>query len=389
MGRHVQSRGKTKKKSRTARPENRRVDNRRIDDRRLEQARRQDRRVEPKKKKKNKRKFLRRFLFFLIILITIAAGIAFAYLQDKLGKINYVEVNKDELGISDNVTKGYRNIALFAVDTRNIKSNDGSRSDGIIVLSINEKTKDVKMLSVYRDTYVQIEGHGLTKITHAYAYGGPTLAIKTLNQNLDLNISEYITVNFDAVATAIDEMGGIEVEIKKDEVGQMNEYIRETAQVTGKKSKSIPSAGTYNLDGVQAVTYGRIRKTDGGDYKRTERMRTVIMKTFEKAKKMDLGKLNNILDKVLPKFQTNMTSGDIIGLATQVGSYKISENLGWPYDTKGKTLDAWYGIPVTLESNVTRLHKELFGQEDYTPSETVKNISTKIINKTGYKEGTK
>ncbi|MBP3801932.1 MAG: LCP family protein [Clostridia bacterium] len=389
MGRHVQSRGKTKKKSRTARPENRRVDNRRIDDRRLEQARRQDRRVEPKKKKKKKRKFLRRFLFFLIILITIAAGIAFAYLQDKLGKINYVEVNKDELGISDNVTKGYRNIALFAVDTRNIKSNDGSRSDGIIVLSINEKTKDVKMLSVYRDTYVQIEGHGLTKITHAYAYGGPTLAIKTLNQNLDLNISEYITVNFDAVATAIDEMGGIEVEIKKDEVGQMNEYIRETAQVTGKKSKSIPSAGTYNLDGVQAVTYGRIRKTDGGDYKRTERMRTVIMKTFEKAKKMDLGKLNNILDKVLPKFQTNMTSGDIIGLATQVGSYKISENLGWPYDTKGKTLDAWYGIPVTLESNVTRLHKELFGQEDYTPSETVKNISTKIINKTGYKEGTK
>ena len=184
------------------------------------------------------------------------------------------------------------------------------------------------MLSVYRDTYVQIEGHGLTKITHAYAYGGPTLAIKTLNQNLDLNISEYITVNFDAVATAIDEMGGIEVEIKKDEVGQMNEYIRETAQVTGKKSKSIPSAGTYNLDGVQAVTYGRIRKTDGGDYKRTERMRTVIMKTFEKAKKMDLGKLNNILDKVLPKFQTNMTSGDIIGLATQVGSYKISENSG-------------------------------------------------------------
>lgn len=384
MGKHVQSRGNVKKKSRTARPENRRVDNRR-----MEPVIRQDRRTQPKKQKKKKKKFLKKFLFFLIILITVAAGIAFAYLQDKLSKINYVEVNKEELGISNNVPKGYRNIALFAVDSRNIKSNDGSRSDGIIVLSINEQTKDVKMLSVYRDTYVQVEGHGLTKITHAYAYGGPTLAIKTLNQNLDLNISEYITVNFDAVATAIDEMGGIEVEIKKDEVGQMNEYIKETAQVTGKKAKSIPSAGTYNLDGVQAVTYGRIRKTDGGDYKRTERMRTVIMKTFEKAKKMDLGKLNNILDKVLPKFQTNITSGDIIGLGTQVGSYKISENLGWPYDTKGKTLDAWYGIPVTLESNVIRLHKELFGQEDYTPSETVKDISTKIVNKTGYKEGTK
>lgn len=342
-----------------------------------------------KKNKARKMSLWKKIVLVLVIILVILVGVVFAYIQDKLGKISYVEINKDELQISDNVKEGYRNIALFAVDSRNINSNDGSRSDGIIILSINEKNKDVKMVSIYRDTYVQVEGHGLTKITHAYAYGGPTLAIKTLNQNLDLNISEFVAVNFDAVSTAIDEMGGIEVEIKKDELEQMNKYIAETAKVTGKKANTLPKAGKYNLDGVQAVTYGRIRKTDGGDYKRNERMRTVIMKAFNKAKKMDFGTINSIIDKVLPKVQTNIASGDILGMATQIGSYNIDENLGWPYDTKGKTLDAWYGIPITLETNVKKLHEELFEQSDYIVPESVKEISEKIINKTGYTEGTK
>lgn len=342
-----------------------------------------------KKNKARKMSLWKKIVLVLVIILVILVGVVFAYIQDKLGKISYVEINKDELQISDNVKEGYRNIALFAVDSRNINSNDGSRSDGIIILSINEKNKDVKMVSIYRDTYVQVEDHGLTKITHAYAYGGPTLAIKTLNQNLDLNISEFVAVNFDAVSTAIDEMGGIEVEIKKDELEQMNKYIAETAKVTGKKANTLPKAGKYNLDGVQAVTYGRIRKTDGGDYKRNERMRTVIMKAFNKAKKMDFGTINSIIDKVLPKVQTNIASGDILGMATQIGSYNIDENLGWPYDTKGKTLDAWYGIPITLETNVKKLHEELFEQSDYIVPESVKEISEKIINKTGYTEGTK
>ena len=338
-----------------------------------------------KKQNKTKKKTWKKVLIVVLIILAIVAGIVFAFIQDKLGKISYVTLNNEELGISENVREGYRNIALFAVDSRNVNSNDGSRSDGIIILSINEKTKDVKMVSVYRDTYVQVEGHGLTKITHAYSYGGPTLAIKTLNQNLDLNISEFIAVNFDAVATVIDEIGGVEIQIKSNEVAEMNKYIQETAQITGKTAKTIPSAGTYNLDGVQATTYGRIRKVGNGDYERTERMRTVIMKALNKAKNMGLGTLNNIVDKVLPKIQTNITSGDILGLASQIGSYNVTTNLGWPYETKGKTLDAWYGIPVTLESNVKKLHEELFDQTDYKVPSTVKEISDKIINKTGYK----
>jgi len=158
-------------------------------------------------------------------ILILIVGVGYSFLQSKLGKIDYVEISKEDLQISDSI-KGYRNIALLAVDTRDVNTNEGARSDGIIIASINEQTKDVKLISVYRDTYMQVEGHDLTKITHAYSYGGPTLAIKTLNTNLDLNISEFVAVNFKAVANAIDLMGGIEIEIKDEELKQMNKYIR-------------------------------------------------------------------------------------------------------------------------------------------------------------------
>ena len=337
-----------------------------------------------KKIGKKKMKAWKKIVIALVLILVILLGCIFGFIQSKLGKISYVELNKEELGISDNVAKGYRNIALLAVDSRNVNSNDGSRSDGMIVCSINETTKEVRLISVYRDTYVEVEGHGLTKITHAYAYGGPQLAIKTLNTNLDLNISEFVTVNFEAVAEAIDLMGGIEITIEKDELAQMNKYIQDTAKNTGMSSPTLSSAGTQTLNGVQAVTYGRIRKTAGGDYKRTERMRTVIMKAFEKAKTMDIGTLNNIIDNVLPKVQTNITTDEILGLASKMLSYKITDSIGWPYETKGKTLDAWYGVPVTLETNVIKLHQEVFGQTDYQLPASVKEISDKIVNKTGY-----
>ena len=338
---------------------------------------------------KVKMKAWKKVLIALVLILVVLAGCGFGYIQSKLGKINFVELNEEELGISDNVSKGFRNIALLAVDSRNLKTNDGSRSDGLIVCSINENTKEIRLISVYRDTYVQVEGHGLTKITHAYAYGGPQLAVKTLNTNLDLNISEFVTVNFEAVADAIDLMGGIEINIEEEELSQMNKYIKDTANNLGETCPTLTSAGKQTLNGIQAVTYGRIRKTSGGDYKRTERMRTVIMKAFEKAKKMDLGTLNQIIDSVLPKIQTNIRTESLLGLATQMMSYNITDSIGWPYDTKGKTLDAWYGVPVTLETNVIQLHQEVFGQTDYVLPDSVKQISNQIINKTGYTASSK
>lgn len=341
-----------------------------------------------KKTRKMGKKKAKRVLFIILILILVIAGVIFGFLKSKLDKINYVSIPLEDLdmndGISDSLSK-YRNIVLLGVDSRDIRTNEGARTDAIIIVSINKETKDVNLASVYRDTYLDLgEEYGLDKVTHAHAYKGPALTISTLNRNLDLNISEFVTVNFKVVAEVIDMMGGIEIDVEENEMSDMNKYIADTSKNTGISSSQLTHSGKQTLDGVQAVTYSRIRKTSGGDYKRTERMRTVLMKTFEKAKKMSISDINNIANKILPQIQTNITQGEIMSLIPQVISYNVKDNIGWPYETKGITLDRWYGVPVTLEENVKKLHEELFGQLDYQPTETVKEISNRIINKTGY-----
>lgn len=342
-------------------------------------------------RKKNNEKKKRTWLKVLLVIILIffvLAGVAFGFFKSKLDKINYIGINYEELDIDevvDEKLKNYRNILLLGVDSRNMDDTDGSRSDAIIIVSINEKTKEVNLISVYRDTYMDIEGHGLDKITHAHAYGGPALVISTLNRNLDLNIKEFVAVNFEVVADLIDMMGGIELDIKQNEIAEMNKYIKDTSKNTGITSKQITRAGKQTVDGVQAVTYSRIRKTTGGDTKRAERMRTVLMKTFEKAKTMNISTINKIADTILPNVQTNISTSEIIATIPQMASFKINDNIGWPYETKGITLDRWYGVPVTLEENVKKMYKEVFKIEDYTSSETVQTISNNIIKKTGYK----
>ena len=342
------------------------------------------------KKKKTKHKKLKIFgkiVLVLVIILAILLGMIYWYVNNKMGKMQKVEIDEEDLGISETVAQnltGYRNIAIFGVDSRSDDYGVGNRSDCIIIASINNDTGEIKLISVYRDTYVKIDGHGLDKITHAYSYGEAPLAIKTLNTNLDLNINEFVTVNFDSVAEAVDQLGGVKISIDSEEVKYINPYIDETSRVTGKTSKHITQAGTYNLDGVQAVAYSRIRYTAGGDYKRTERMRIVIEAMFTKLKTKSIGKINAFADAILPHVYTNLSMGDLISMVPSITKYKITESIGWPYNTKGKTMYRWYGIPVTLESNVTQLHKEAFGEDDYTPSETVKSVSNSIIKKTGY-----
>ena len=341
-----------------------------------------------RKRKKKGLKLFGKTVLVLVIIIIILFAWFYWYVSDKLGKIQRVDINEDELGISDEVTEnlsGYRNIAIFGVDSRDNNLEKGNRSDCIIIASMNNTTKEVKLISVYRDTYVQIEGHGLDKITHAYSYGSAPLAINTLNTNFDLNIKEFVTVNFDSVAEAVEELGGVTINItSQEELKYLNSYIDETAKVTGMSNERVTSIGNQTLNGVQAVAYSRIRYTAGGDYKRTERMRVVIEAMLAKLKTKSIGEINSFMDKILPKVYTNITSGDIIGMLPSLASFKISESIGWPYQTKGITLDRWYGVPVTLQSNVSQLHQEAFGEPDYVPSETVRTISNKIIQKTGY-----
>ena len=336
-----------------------------------------------KTNKKSKKSGKKKAVIAVVVIIVIILGIIAGFIYNKVSKVNFIKINEENLAIGNKT--GYRNIALLGVDTRDMNSLDGSRSDAIIIVSINEQTKNVNLISVYRDSYVDVQGHGLTKVTHAYAYGGPELALNTLNRNLDLDISEFVTVNFEIVADVVDLVGGIDIDIDKSELSQMNKYIEDTSKNVGRKANKITSAGKQHLDGIQAVTYARIRKTAGGDYKRTERMRTVLTEVFKKAKKMDAGKLNELANKILPQVQTNIGLSEVVSLIPTITSINISDSIGWPYEVKGITLDRWYGVPTTLEANVVKLHRELFGQKDYTASDTVKSISQSIINKTGYK----
>ncbi len=327
-------------------------------------------------------------VLILIILFVAIIGGTFWFIQDKLNKIQRIDLKEGELGISKQAEASlinYRNIAIFGVDSRDDNLDKGNRSDCIIIASMNTKTKEVRLISVYRDTYVEIEGHGLDKITHAYSYGSAPLAINTLNTNLDLNIKEFVTVNFDSVAEAIDQLGGVEIEIETtEELKYLNDYINETAKVTGKSNEKVASTGKQILNGVQAVAYSRIRYTEGGDYKRAERMRTVISAMANQLKTKNISEMNRFIDFILPKVYTNITAADIFSLLPSVTSFKITDSMGWPYQTKGITLDRWYGVPITLESNVEELHKQLFGETDYQASQKIKTISQKIVQKTGY-----
>ena len=346
---------------------------------------------EAEKKKTSALKVIGIIVLILIVLLVIIAGIGLGFVYSKLGKMNVEEIDETEIGIDEETQErlaGYRNIAIFGIDSRADDYGLGNRSDCIIIASLNQETNDIKLISVYRDTYMQVENKGkkiLDKVTHAYSYGGAQNALKALNTNLDLNITEFVTVNFDAVIAAVDAMGGITIDLDNAELKYINAYIDGTTQSTGVKSNHITKTGKQTLDGVQAVAYSRIRYTEGGDYKRTERMRTVIQAMLAKAKTLSIGQLNKLVDTILPRVSTNIKGNEILALAPSIMSFNITESMGWPYDTQGITLDRWYGVPVTLESNVEKLHKEAFEQEDYVVSDTVKEISNQIIKKTGYK----
>lgn len=312
---------------------------------------------------------MKKVLLVIVSILIILAGIVAAVYINKMNKIDYVEIPEEEIEVSSGIEEklsGYRNIVLFGLDSSEFKG----RSDCIIIFSLNQETNDVKMTSIYRDTYVKVDGHGYTKINHAYAYGGAALAMSTINKNLDLDIKEFVTINFEIVKDVVDYVGGVEIQITSAEV----------AHIPG-----ISKAGTYNLNGEQALAYGRIRKIDS-DYKRTERMRTVINAVFNKIKKMSITEMNAFVDKVLPEVKTNIKMSEITSMLTKVTSFKINESIGWPYEVQGRTIDGiWYGVPRTLKSCVQKLHQELFDDEDYQTTETVNEISNTIIKKTGVK----
>ncbi|WP_448946566.1 LCP family glycopolymer transferase [Lachnoanaerobaculum sp.] len=352
---------------------------------------------EEKKKSRKKKKSKVAFFITMLIAEMLVLGVifAYAYALKQYSKIQRPEYDVEEVantGLSEKKLqemRGYTNIALFGVDSRDNSVGKGNRSDVIIICSIDQATGDIKLVSVYRDTYLDVGKNSFQKATHAYSYGGPARAVKMLNDSLDLNITDYVTFNWKAVATAINILGGVDIEITKPEFKYINSYITETVKGTGIGSVQLKAPGMQHLDGVQAVAYARLRYMDT-DYQRTERQRKVIELAFEKAKKADLKTLNDLLGNMLSMVATNLTWQDGLDVINDFGKYNLKDTAGFPFELDDMTLGTkgFIVVPVNLESNVLELHKYLFGDENYEVSAKVKAYSDRISSDTGvYKDG--
>lgn len=327
-----------------------------------------------------------------LLICLIASGVI--YVGAKLGKLKTDNIPSEDIIINTEVEEdlgdGYTNVALFGVDSREGELTQGTRSDCIIVASLNNKTKEIKMVSVYRDTLLDLSEGTMQKCNAAFSYGGPTLAINMLNMNLDLDIQNYVAVDFAVVSEVVDLVGGVEIDVQEDEVDGVNEYIDETASVAGKEGHYLDHAGVQTLDGVQATTYARIRHTDGGDYKRTERQRLIIEKIAAKLKSCNLATINKIIDAVFPKVSTSFSLTEMLSYAKSFAKYQIGETSGFPIDKTEDTLPGKGSvvIPISLESNVQKIHQFLFGNDGYTPSSTVISLSNKIQKEAGSRNST-
>ena len=354
---------------------------------------RMKRRMTPDERRKLRRKRRRKRIALLTVEVIILLVLcATAYGIFKLDKLDINILDKDKLEAYRD-TGPYTNIALFGLDSREGELDGGVQSDCIMIASINNETNDVKLVSVYRDTLLQQADGTYEKANSAYNRGGPEEAISLLNRNFDLDIQNYVSVNFNALVDVIDSLGGIELDMTQEEAFYSNGYAFETAQVVGQEMKPIKEeAGTQLLDGVHAVGYARIRYTDGNDFKRTERQRVVLQKVAEKAKKANLLTLNEIVDKVFPQISTNLTLKDMMGFAANIMDYNIVQTGGFPYqvttDESVREHDGSYVVPIGLRSNVEQLHRELFGEEAYVPSEKVQQINDEIIYLTDITEET-
>ena len=331
------------------------------------------------------------FIVEIICLLLFIGGLyVYGQIDSRLNKIETPQL--DESKIVTNVTapqmSGYTTYALFGIDQRSKNAAlDAQNSDTIIIASINNDTKEVRLISVYRDSFLAVDDDDdLRKLNAAYAKGGPTGAVAALNKNLDLDIKEYVAVDFNAVMEVVDALGGIELDISSKEAETMKIYINEMNEVMGTNGTAVSGPGLQTVNGIQALAYCRDRYSGGDDYGRTERQRTVISKIVEKAKAASLPTLNKVIDKLFPDISTSLSSSEILGLAAGIKDYELADTQGWPFQLTTERMGGKLGdvvVPTDLETNVNLLHQYLFDVEDYETTQTVKNISKSVINESG------
>ena len=389
------------------RPEPPRREGRPQEDRMRDDRRKSKSKQTPPPRREKKKSNTGKIILFAVEIIVLIAMVGVLYTVLKTEKVGKVEIKEEDIIINQEVKaqiettsggnadetsaySGYRNIALFGVDSRDKVLTKNTRTDTIMIASINEKNGDVKLVSVYRDTYLNLGNDSYNKCNAAYAKGGPTQAINMLNMNLDMDITDFVTIGFDGLIDVIDALGGIEINVLDSEIVHLNNY---QISMVGKSSDGetftatagtdyipVKSAGKQLLNGLQATAYCRIRYV-GNDFMRAERQRAVIQACMDKAKK-NPAKLGAIAESVFSEVYTSLDLSEIVSILGDITKYQIVDEGGFPEESlrgganvgsKGSCV-----IPVDLEKNVQWLHKFLFDAEDYEPSNAVREYSVKI-----------
>lgn len=347
-------------------------------------------------KKAQARKQRRRIIIFIVEIIILVVAVFVLYSVLTATKGGKMEIEEDDIIINETVKeaqettmKGYRNIALFGVDSTSGALTKNTRSDTIMIASVNLDTGECKLVSVYRDTYLNLSNDSYNKCNAAYAKGGPEQAINMLNMNLDMNITDFVTVGFAGLTDTIDALGGVYIDVDDAEISHLNNYQLCIAEDLKRTYTPVTTTGYQLLDGLQATGYCRIRYTAGDDFKRAERQREVLTAVADQAKKAPVTTLTETANNVFSETYTSLDLSEIVELLGNINNYYISDTAGFPQESNRATgtigSKGSCVIPVSLEDNVKWLHQFLFDDYNYEPSATVKECSDKIYSDTnGY-----
>lgn len=341
-------------------------------------------RVSAKQRAQKKR---RKIFIFAAEIVVLLAALFVLYGVLKGERVGRVEIKESDIIMNENVAeneslKGYRNIALFGVDSTVGDLSKNTRTDTIMIASINQDTGEVKLVSLFRDTYLNLSNDTYTKCNAAYMKGGPEMAINMLNMNLDLNITDFVTVGFAGLSDTIDALGGVYIDVDEAELEHINNYQYCMAEDLKRPYTEVTTTGYQLLDGLQATAYCRIRYTAGNDFKRAERQREVLQATAEVAKKADITSLNTIANDVFDEVYTSLDLAEIVELLGGITKYSIVADEGFPREDLRATGNIGSSgscvVPISLADNVKWLHEFLFNDTEYEVSADVLSFSDKI-----------
>lgn len=370
-----------------------------------------------KKSRKYKKMRRRKIIFGIeITVLLILSGILFVYawINRSMDKMNQDTLDSSQIQINSEVKantdlsqmSGTQVIALVGVDARGVEGSElaeSMNSDTIILCCIDHDKQEIRMVSIMRDTWMNMakytdEYYEFDKANSAYNRGGPESMLSMLNTNLDFALTDYVTVNFKALADAIDVLGGLDIEMTNAECVHANNYNREVSEAQGVEYEAIPYdedlgddySEVRHVSGALATSYARIRYGGGDDAKRTSRQRIVINLMVQKLKQNPT-KIPEILDKVMGNVSTSLIKNEILELGMHAVTYTMGTSYAYPFQLcYGENVVNALGedvvIPVTLEFNVRELHEYLYPGLSYEPSAAVTEYSDYIARKSGYDE---